>query len=492
MAGMPKVRSRRAPALAALAALVVLVLAFVAAKGDAIYEKVLYLRYGAELPAPRGAPPRDAAQARLQDLEMLAALPTVDRSFTPEARARFARAIASLRERASTLDDAGFFLGVAKAVALSGNAHTNVDLVSWREKLAAVPLRFAWFPEGLYVIRARTAEATLLGARILAIDGIAPERLEQEARAYFAGTREYVHSVSHVLLESPAALHALHPEASADRLALRVRDASGAERDVEVAAVAAASAPRAVKPGRLRSPVPLADERPGEWRALLEARPVPASLRGPGHVTYATRLDAGTLYLHLWQVRDEPRERIAARIARALGSEADPPWRRIVLDLRFDAGGDYPTVYASMRALPRRLAPDGRLLILTDETTFSAAIITAVLAKHFVGARATVVGSPPGDRLAFWAEGTPARLPNSGIRIGVSTGYHDWAHGCRELRCWWPNLYYGVAGGSLAPSVPVRWTFADYSRGVDTVLDRALEDDGTKEGTTEGAREEHR
>jgi hypothetical protein len=474
MAGMPKVRSRRALALSGLAALAVLALAIAAAKREAIYEKVLYLRYGAELPAPRGGPPRNATQARLLDLEMLAALPTIDRSFTPGARARFAAEIASLRERAATLDDAAFFLGVAKAVALSGNAHTNVDLVSWREKLDAVPLRFAWFPEGLHVIRTHTGEAALLGARVLAIDGFAPERLEEEARAYFAGTREYVHSVSHVLLESPAALHALHPEASADRLALRVRDASGAEREVEVAAVAAAGAPRAVKPGRLRSPVPLADERPGEWRTLLEGKPVPASLRGPGHVTYATHVAAGTLYLHLWQVRDEPHERIAARIAQALGSEADPPWRRIVLDLRFDAGGDYPTVYAPMRALPRRLAPDGRLLILTDETTFSAAIITAVLAKHFVGERATVVGAAPGDRLAFWAEGTPARLPNSGIRIGVSTGYHDWAHGCRELRCWWPNFYYGVAGGSLAPSVPVRWSFGDYARGVDTVLERAL------------------
>lgn len=474
---MPNVRSRGR--LAVLALFLAALVAGLAWKGDRIYAKVLDLRYGARLPAPRGPAPRDAAQARAQDLEVLAALPGVDRSFTPEARARFAAEIASLRARAASLDDAAFFLGVAQAVALSANAHTNVDLVSWREKLAAVPLRLAWFPEGLFVIRARSGHEDLLGSRVLAIDGFDPASLEREAARYFAGTPEYLHSVSHVALESPALLHALHPEASARRLALRVRDRAGVERDVALDAIAPAEAPRAVKPGRLRSPVPLPDERAGEWHALLESTVLPASLAGPEHATYATTLEAGrTLYLHLWQVRDLPGEPIGERIEAALGARDAPPWQRIVLDLRFDAGGDYPTIYGAMRTLARRLAARGELLILTDETTFSAAIITAVLAKHFAGPRAIVVGSTPGDRLAFWAEGTPATLPNSGIRIGVSTGYHDWAHGCRKLACWWPNFYYDVAGGDLAPAVAVRWTFADYARGIDTVLERALRTKG--------------
>jgi hypothetical protein len=462
-------------------AFAVLVLALVAAglawKGGKLYDKVLDLRYGARLPAPRGPAPRDRAEARAQDLEVLAALPGIDRSFTPRARARFEQEVASLRARVGELDDAAFFLGVAQAVALSRNAHTNVDLVSWREKLAAAPVRLAWFSEGLFVIRARRGHEDLLGARVLAIDGHAPEALEREAKRYFAGTDEYLRSVSHVALESPAVLHALHPEASAASLAFRVRDRVGTEREVVLDALAPAEAPRAVKPGRLRSPLPLDDER-GEWVALLRSRPPPPSLRGPGHASYATTLENGTLYLHLWQIRDLPGEPIGDRIAAALGDRHAPPWERIVLDLRFDAGGDYPTVYGAMRALARRLAPHGRLSILTDETTFSAAIITAVLAKHFAGARAVVVGSTPGDRLEFWAEGTPARLPNSGIRIGVSTGYHDWAHGCRALACWWPNFYYDVAGGDLAPAIAARWTFADYARGIDTVLERALHSQG--------------
>jgi len=467
---------RRAP-LRLLATLAVLALVGAGiAMGGRAYDKVLDLRYGATLPPLPGPAPRDAGEARVRDLDYLARLPDVDRSFSPAAAARFRERIRALRASAPGMDDARFFLEVAAAVALSDNAHTNVDAVSWRARLASAPVRFAWFPEGLFVVRAMAGHEDLLGARVLAIDGRAPEALLQEARPYFAGTEAYLRSASPLLLESPPALAVLHPAASPAHLDLRVEDAGGSPREVRLDAVPPERAPKASKPGRILSPVPLPDEAPGRWRALLDPAAAIPSLREPEHVTHAETLaDGSTLYLHLWRVRNESGERLGERIASALGPADAPPWRRIVLDLRFDAGGDYPDAYAALRSIPGRLAPDGRLLILTDETTFSAAIIAAVLARHFAGPRAVVVGSGPGDRLEFWAEGIPARLPSSGIEIGVSTGYHDWSHGCRELRCWWPNFYYDVAGGDLVPGIPVRWRFADYRRGVDTVLQRALE-----------------
>ena len=110
-----------------------------------------------------------------------------------------------------------------------------------------------------------------------------------------------------------------------------------------------------------------------------------------------------------------------------------------------------------------------------DNTTFSASIITAALVKHFAGSRSVVVGERPRDRLVFWAEGNQMTLPNSKIDIPISTGMHDWARGCRDWsRCHWPNIWYGAIGvGSVEPDVKVSWSFADYRRGVDTVLERA-------------------
>ena len=158
-----------------------------------------------------------------------------------------------------------------------------------------------------------------------------------------------------------------------------------------------------------------------------------------------------------------------------MGKPTDPPWQRIVLDLRFDEGGDYPAVREALRRLARRMGPDGRLVILTDDTTFSAAIIAAVLARHFAPGRTTVVGGKPGDRLAFWAEGTPTRA-------ATFAHPHRRVDGLPRLGAGMPGAALLLAepllrGGRGEPraQVAVQWRFADYRNGLDTVLLRALE-----------------
>ena len=441
---------------------------------ERVIEKVLYWRFGATLPAPSYPAPRDATEARMQDLDYLSQLTRVDRSFSPRAAELFQQRIASLRARAATLDAASFLLGACEAVAAADNAHTNVDARAWRQQLSSVPVRFEWFAEGLHVVRAREGSADLLGARVIAIDGLAPQALVDDAARFFGGPREFVRTSSLVYLESPDAIHAVHPQAPADRLLMRVVDVQGRERAVELAALAPPQAPEVSKAGRLFSPIALPDEKPGEWLTVIDPKgTIPPSLREPGRSVYATPLDEGTLYLHLWQIRDDASGSVDEGIRRAVGEGAR--WRRIVLDLRFDRGGDWPWAYDQVHRLPTHLAADGRILVLLDNTTFSAAIIDAALAKHFGAQRTTLIGEPPGDRLAFWAEGNSFVLPNSKLRVLSSTGYHDWAHGCRELRCYWPNFWYDVGVGNVDPDVRVSWSFADYRRGIDTVLQRALE-----------------
>jgi hypothetical protein len=341
--------------------------------------------------------------------------------------------------------------------------------------LASVPVRFAWFADGLYVVRATSVYDTLLGSQVLEIDGRAPSLLDAETRRYFGGPPEHAHAWNVLILESPQALHAMHPEAPEDRLVVRVWDAAGAERGIELPAILPKDTFGASVPARLLSPVPLGVEKGTDWRALLDAdAPLPPSLRAARQLFYSTELPGRVLYLHMWQVRDDDNRTLDAAIRNAAGPGSAPRWPYIVLDLRFNGGGDYTTAYGAIKALPDRLAPDGRLLILTDNTTFSAAIVVAAWARHYAGARATIVGERIGDRLAFWAEGLPVELPNSKLPVTVATGYHDWANGCREYRCFWLNFYYDVAAGNLEPDVVVGWRFDDYRRGVDTVLERAL------------------
>jgi len=140
-------------AIAAIIA-VALVLAW---KGDKVVDRVLDMRFGAMLPKPDYPKPRDTAQANLQDLDYLARLTEVDRSFSDDARIEFARRVARLRDEAAKLSRGELLMGVAKAVAAADNPHTNVERAYWRAYLNSTPVRFEWFDEGLFIVRARTA-----------------------------------------------------------------------------------------------------------------------------------------------------------------------------------------------------------------------------------------------------------------------------------------------------------------------------------------------
>lgn len=455
-------------------------------KGDKVVDRVLDLRYGGMLPRADFPKPANSAEANRQDLDYLARFPTVDRSFSEEAHLEFARRVAKLRERAAELSRGELLMGVAKALAAADNPHTNVERAYWRACLNSAPVRLEWFEEGLHIVRARPDFADLLGARVVAIDGMAPELLVREASRYFGGPPEHGRVSSLLVLESPQALHVLHPEAPADRLVLALDDGSGAIRRVELPAVEPRDAPPVVRPGRLLSPeTDFGEKTPwlgvlshsradGNRGAEAERRTLPPSLIDPSHSLYVQKLSDSVLYLHLWSIHNDGRGKLGDQLLAALKSGG--PWRRVILDVRFDTGGDYPEIYGAIKTLPSYLAADGKVVIITDNTTFSASIITAALVKHFAGTRATIVGERPRDRLVFWAEGNEARLPNSKIEFPISTGMHDWAHGCRDIRrCFWPNIWHGAIGvGNVEPDVKVAWRFVDYRRGIDTVLQRAL------------------
>src|SRR5262245_8560280 len=77
---------------------------------EPLLDAVLDWRYHATLPKLALPPPTDAAEADRQDLDYLARLPAVDRSFAPAARTAFEHRIATLRARAEGISPAEFVL----------------------------------------------------------------------------------------------------------------------------------------------------------------------------------------------------------------------------------------------------------------------------------------------------------------------------------------------------------------------------------------------
>jgi hypothetical protein len=164
-------------------------------------------------------------------------------------------------------------------------------------------------------------------------------------------------------------------------------------------------------------------------------------------------------------------EAIDAFVSQALATLRQRAPGNLVLDLRFDGGGDLNTTRAFCQALPSLLPAKGRIFALTSGRTFSAGISSLGYLKQAGGARVTIVGEPIGDRLEFWAEGELVELPASKARLLYATERHDYTTGCPEPDCHASIRDHPIRVPTLEPDVLVPFAFADYRAGRDPALE---------------------
>ena len=429
-------------------------------------------RFYPKVEHPEFPAPESSAAAMRQDIEFLALLPKYDRSFTPEAATKFEAQRQALLAKAATLTPAQLEMEVSRLVALSDNGHTTVG--RRLRRLQRAPVRVQWFEEGLFVVRAAQPQAELVGRKVLRINGKTPEELLAAFTPYVSGTAEHAKATIPIFLVSPTAFAGVWPAMPADKLELTFETEGGKPETIVLASEAPDPETAYPFPDRDYAPQQSPTEKE-PWAAVLaDRKDLPLVLRDPDHSLYHVALPGDGLYIHLNATTDDDRGDLGAQLAKLMSTVEPGTLRFAVLDLRFNGGGDYTKTLAFTKDLPKKVAPDGKVYILTDHGTFSAALVTTARAKYFAGSRAVILGEKLGDRGQFWAEaGSPIVLPNSKIRVFFATGYHDWEHGCGwndVSRCFWLNVPYDVPAGDLAPKEPVAWKFADYRAGRDTVL----------------------
>lgn len=424
------------------------------------------------LPLPSRPAADDLAEARAQDLDDLALLPSVDRSFSPKRLATFNRELAATRSNAATMSEAAFWMAVSRLVALADNGHTSVLAAARADRFNRAPIRLAWFGNELRVVRARPESADLLGCRIERIDGRSIEAAIAAMSPFVSGTAARRAAILTPLLESPTLLHAVWRDADEMTLTVDAVCENGERVQETVAFAPPQHDPLTGQPIQVLFPAWDAG-----WRTILQrGSESPLSLRSPERVVLSTRLPGDMLYLRIRRNGNDEQGQLTDQLARIVAETPSGGWKRIILDLRFNEGGDERKTAAFTRDLPSMLAPGGDAWVLVGHATFSAAIITAARVRHFLGARAHLAGETPGDGSRFWTDGgAPLVLRHSGIPIAHAWFLQDWDVGCTSLRLCMPYQFLdGVAAGRLQLDLEMGWDFADYAAGRDTLLEAVL------------------
>ncbi|MGE3876690.1 MAG: S41 family peptidase [Parvibaculaceae bacterium] len=428
-------------------------------------------------PAAAFSPAASEAERNRQDLEYLSRLPEFDRSFSKEKRRAFARAIERLIQQSDIFDRAKLTLEAARLTALSDNGHTNVLTQLGDASFRSVPIRLGVFSDGLYVIKAKDENRDLIGAQLLAVNERPVDSVSTAFRPYLGGPPTLLRQHLPRLVVSPELLMAAGLSGRADSSEYRFRLANGTVID---RLLSAPDVPPKVEdnpywPVRDLSPIPTLTDGPG-WSHVLDVAPLYLS-RLDENYWHAFIDDGRVLFLQINRMRDQGRQRLADFLAEELDAIKRRGTKFVVVDLRYNRGGDYTQAADFSRRLVDAMPPDGRIFILTGGNTFSAAISTVSRIRYFAGARATQVGEPMGDRGHFWGEGDRIVLPNSKIVVRYATAYHDWENGCgldQITTCFLFNYIYGAAPGDLTPQLVASPRFAYYASGRDMVMDEVM------------------
>lgn len=428
-------------------------------------------------PAADFPPAASQADQNRQDLEYLSRLPEIDRSFSKEKRRAFGRAVERLIAQSGTFDRAKLTLEAARLTALADNGHTNVLTQLGDRSFRSVPIRLGVFSDGLFVVKAFGDDKDLIGAQLLAVNDRPVDAVIAAFRPFIGGPPTLLRQIAPRLLVSPELLTAAGLNSSSDNSQYRFRLANGLtiDRFLSAADITPQLEDNPYWPVRDLSPVPTLTDAPG-WSHILDAPPLYLSKLDENY-WHAYVDDGRVLFLQINRLRDQGRLRLADHLAEVLDMIKRRGTKFVVVDLRYNRGGDYTQAADFSRRLAEAIPPDGRIYILTGGNTFSAAISIVSRLRYFAGVRAVQVGEPMGDRGQFWGEGDRAVLPHSKIPVRYATAYHDWENGC-ELEqittCFLLNYVYGAAPGPLTPQLMASPRFAYYASGRDMVMDEVM------------------
>ena len=420
--------------------------------------------------ATAGTPAMSRA-AELQDLAVVRTqyLPK-EMAFAPATRALAEAQLDKMQRQAGSMTAAQFAVGLAEVGALTDNAHSGLRLRDPRVKpVARLPLHFLWLPDALIVARATGAASELAGARVVRIEGRSPEALFQGSKVLLGGNPAGRKIWLNDWIESAGVLHALGLAKSPDSLSMTLRLPNGRVVDRVVAMVPVSRMPPTAETERLWSPEPIVGEH--DWSTALKTDGLPLYLRDANKPFRVIPLpDMNALYVQFRSNEDEDGFPIAAFLDTVNARIAELHPLHLILDLRFDIGGNLLTTLEFMRHVAGSV--QGRTFLMVGPYTFSAGIISAAAVKKGGGNRVTVVGDGTGDRSYFWSEGAFLVLPRSHLSFRYTDGQFNLRNGCTgEPRCMDDLYHIDVNFVSLVPDIRAPLSSAAYFADRDPALE---------------------
>ncbi len=343
--------------------------------------------------AIRSSPPLTRDQRWQQDIAFTAReLPRLRAGGLDNvSRAAWNAATARLEAKVPRLTDGQLTVGLARLVATLGDDETQVGIGDRQ----FYPVLARWFGGDLYVMKAPAADRALLGARLLALDGMPIAHVMARIGSTIGAEDPTLRADTELsYLRNPALLDWLGITSTTAGAVLSVEPAAGGVRTFRVVPVTSWD-------GAAQVPQPLyeQDQLAPYWMRILAGQ--------------------RAVYLKYNQcVNDDGFQRLAARAIAALQAH---PGYRLIVDMRNNGGGDSYPFQALINDI--RIVTDinqpGRVIGLVNQFTDSSATVDAQSLK--ADTKAVLIGQAVADPIDAWGNEQFLTLPGSALAIEYTT-----------------------------------------------------------------------
>ncbi len=364
--------------------------------------------------------------------------------FTKHSVEAFEDAIDELAQKIDTLDDAQIVIELSRLIALGGDPHTSIELSAYARAMHRLPIQVIVLSDGVFISAATAPYRELVGAQIIKFgDTDTLEAFEQIGAlfAYENHSRLINAGSSYITLLPALAAAGLADDFAADTYELTIKDDQG-QRSVTLDCTIPTARPQWVSFAQN-----FKDAMPLMYR------------KSRGNYQTEFLKDSGVMYLaynKCEDAKDFPMKLLSTFITEK-SDEFDA--RRLVIDLRFNGGGDETVLWTLMDQLKEyeRFKDKGDIIVLISRYTFSSAMTNAHQLKERLGA--VLIGEPTGGKPNHFGQLDSFVLPNSGLTVYHSTKWFEKVEGDPD---------------AVHPDVLIEVGSADFFAGNDPVLEAAM------------------
>ena len=363
--------------------------------------------------------------------------------FTDQSKQKFLDSVASLKERLPAISNEEAAVAFNKIVALLDDGHTELNLLQSAIDFDRLPVVAWYFQNDLVIILTDDNYSHLLGSKIKKIGSDDIETVRKKIIPLLAHDNdvEYQLEIPNYMTAVPV-LNILGITNKTDQIELTIETPGG---DIKKEFV---------------KPVSRSEYTKTNWKRLRPIENPPLYFQHFDKYYWFQYLEEpGILYFKISNSNNQRQEKNLGSVINDFFIEYKKVHpAKVVIDLRLNRGGNYDRTTKLAEGLNdiEELHEKGKLWVVTDRHTFSAAVVLAAQIKRFTGA--LIIGEEARGNPNGCDNYEEYTLPNSKISFGVTNRIK--------------NHYPATLGSPYLPlDVPVKVTISEYKNGADPILD---------------------